>query len=197
MARETIIVSSLSRVRKCASSHSWHSLFHLSNNSLAQEEKEDTPPPLDEGDIALLKSYGLGPYSTSIKVLEEEIKAHQQTVKDLIGIKESDTGLSPPSMWDLVGDKQMMSEEAPVVPKLLPENRKPTKKRPLHRRQTLPTLRETSISLMSSRLQSLSLDWVKKLLPRILKKACASVWIDPSTRFKFLFRQRLIRLSVS
>lgn len=79
-----------------------------------QEEKEDTPPPLDEGDIALLKSYGLGPYSTKIKTIEEEIKKHQQTVKDLIGIKESDTGLSPPSMWDLVGDKQMMSEEAPL-----------------------------------------------------------------------------------
>ena len=79
-----------------------------------QEEKDDAPPPLDEGDIALLKSYGLGPYSTKIKTLEEEIKTHQQTVKDLIGIKESDTGLSPPSMWDLVGDKQMMSEEAPL-----------------------------------------------------------------------------------
>ena len=79
-----------------------------------QEEKEDAPPPLDEGDIALLKSYGLGPYTTFIKTLEEEIKTHQQTVKDLIGIKESDTGLSPPSMWDLVGDKQMMSEEAPL-----------------------------------------------------------------------------------
>ena len=62
----------------------------------------------------MLKSYGLGPYSTAIKTLEEEIKTHQQTVKDLIGIKESDTGLSPPSMWDLVGDKQMMSEEAPL-----------------------------------------------------------------------------------
>lgn len=46
--------------------------------------------------------------------MEEEIKTHQKTVKDLIGIKESDTGLSPPSMWDLVGDKQMMSEEAPL-----------------------------------------------------------------------------------
>ena len=56
----------------------------------------------------------MGPYSTKIKTLEEEIKTHQQTVKDLIGIKESDTGLSPPSMWDLVGDKQMMSEEAPL-----------------------------------------------------------------------------------
>lgn len=62
----------------------------------------------------MLKSYGLGPYSTKIKQLEEEIKRHQQTVKELIGIKESDTGLSPPSMWDLVGDKQMMSEEAPL-----------------------------------------------------------------------------------
>jgi 26S proteasome regulatory subunit T1 len=69
---------------------------------------------LDEGDIALLKSYGLGPYATSIKKAEEEIKKHQQTVKDLIGIKESDTGLSPPSQWDLVGDKQMMNEEAPL-----------------------------------------------------------------------------------
>lgn len=79
-----------------------------------QEEDEVAPPPLDEGDIALLKSYGLGPYSSAIKTLEEEIKTNQQTVKDLIGIKESDTGLSPPSMWDLVGDKQMMSEEAPL-----------------------------------------------------------------------------------
>eukprot|EP00542_Grammatophora_oceanica_P017570 CAMPEP_0194033590 /NCGR_PEP_ID=MMETSP0009_2-20130614/6223_1 /TAXON_ID=210454 /ORGANISM="Grammatophora oceanica, Strain CCMP 410" /LENGTH=457 /DNA_ID=CAMNT_0038674305 /DNA_START=79 /DNA_END=1452 /DNA_ORIENTATION=+ len=78
------------------------------------EEKEDAPPPLDEGDIALLKSYGLGPYSVAIKNLEAEIKQHQQTVKDLIGIKESDTGLSQPSQWDLVGDKQMMSEEAPL-----------------------------------------------------------------------------------
>mmetsp|Transcript_2599 Transcript_2599/g.3656 ORF Transcript_2599/g.3656 Transcript_2599/m.3656 type:complete len:459 (+) Transcript_2599:165-1541(+) len=79
-----------------------------------EEEKDDAPPPLDEGDIALLKSYGLGPYTTLIKTLEEEIKTHQQTVKDLIGIKESDTGLSQPSQWDLVGDKQMMSEEAPL-----------------------------------------------------------------------------------
>jgi|Transcript_13884 26S proteasome regulatory subunit T1 len=79
-----------------------------------EEEKEDAPPPLDEGDIALLKSYGLGPYTTLIKTLEDEIKTHQQTVKDLIGIKESDTGLSQPSQWDLVGDKQMMSEEAPL-----------------------------------------------------------------------------------
>jgi len=78
------------------------------------DEEKDAAPPLDEGDIALLKSYGLGPYSTVIKQLEEEIKTHQEKVKDMIGIKESDTGLSQPSQWDLVGDKQMMSEEAPL-----------------------------------------------------------------------------------
>lgn len=83
-------------------------------NNYDDEEDENIAPPLDEGDIALLKSYGLGPYSTAIKKAEEEIKKHQETVKELIGIKESDTGLSPPSQWDLVGDKQMMQEEAPL-----------------------------------------------------------------------------------
>ena len=29
----------------------------------------------------------------------------------LVGIKESDTGLAPPSQWDLVADKQMLQEE--------------------------------------------------------------------------------------
>ena len=79
-----------------------------------EDDSDDEVPPLDEADIALLKTYGLGPYSTSIKAAEEEIRKHQQKVKDLIGIKESDTGLSQPSQWDLVGDKQMMSEEAPL-----------------------------------------------------------------------------------
>lgn len=85
-----------------------------SNKGDYDEDDKDAPPPLDDADIALLKSYGLGPYATSIKQAEEEIKKHQQTVIDLIGIKESDTGLSQPSQWDLVGDKQMMSEEAPL-----------------------------------------------------------------------------------
>ena len=78
------------------------------------DDQSAAPQPLDSEDIALLKSYGLGPYSVPIKEIEEEIKKHQQTVKDLIGIKESDTGLSQPSQWDLVGDKQMMQEEAPL-----------------------------------------------------------------------------------
>lgn len=83
-------------------------------NVAEDDDQSAAPPPLDSEDIALLKSYGLGPYSVPIKEIEDEIKKHQQTVKELIGIKESDTGLSQPSQWDLVGDKQMMQEEAPL-----------------------------------------------------------------------------------
>jgi len=84
------------------------------HSSPQQDDNEDAPPPLDDGDIALLKSYGLGPYSSKIKALEAEIKVQSQTVKDLIGIKESDTGLNPPSQWDLVSDKQLLQSEAPL-----------------------------------------------------------------------------------
>ncbi|KAH9665497.1 26S proteasome regulatory subunit 7A [Citrus sinensis] len=57
---------------------------------------------------------GLGPYSTSIKKAEKEIKDMAKKVNDLCGIKESDTGLAAPSQWDLVSDKQMMQEEQPL-----------------------------------------------------------------------------------
>jgi len=75
---------------------------------------KDQPAALDEADIQLLKSYGNGPYSIAIKSLEEDLKAQQKMVTDLIGIKESNTGLSAPSQWDLVADKQMMQEEQPL-----------------------------------------------------------------------------------
>ena len=61
-----------------------------------------------------MKSYGVGPYTNQIKLIEEDISKLQETVKELIGIKESDTGLSQPSQWDLVSDKQMIGEEAPL-----------------------------------------------------------------------------------
>ncbi|GFY97267.1 regulatory particle triple-A 1A [Actinidia rufa] len=87
--------------------------------SMAHEPEDDikdekNPRPLDEDDIALLKTYGLGPYSTSIKKAEKEIKEMAKKVNDLCGIKESDTGLAAPSQWDLVSDKQMMQEEQPL-----------------------------------------------------------------------------------
>ncbi|KAL0791880.1 hypothetical protein Bca101_008126 [Brassica carinata] len=100
---------------------------------------EKNPRPLDEDDIALLKTYvsnpsqlltllghrdlalgesslvkGLSPYSAANKKVEKEIKELAKRINDLCGIKESDTGLALPSQWDLVSDKQMMQEEQPL-----------------------------------------------------------------------------------
>lgn len=85
--------------------------------AMAEEKKgdeEEAPKALDAGDIALLKSYGLGPYTVPIRQLEKDIVQELKSVKKLIGIKESDTGLAPPSMWDLVSDKHMGKEEQPL-----------------------------------------------------------------------------------
>ena len=54
---------------------------------------------------------GLGPYTKSIKTTDDDIKAIAGRVKELTGIKESDTGLSPPSHWDLTKDRQALSEQ--------------------------------------------------------------------------------------
>jgi len=42
-------------------------------------ENEAPPKPLDEGDIALLKTYGQGPYTSSIKSVEDDIKKNIKT----------------------------------------------------------------------------------------------------------------------
>ena len=49
--------------------------------------KSDTIKTLDEGDIAILKSYGAGPYTHSIKQVEDDIKTRLKRVKELCGIK--------------------------------------------------------------------------------------------------------------
>lgn len=85
-----------------------------SNRKDYEDEDEKPIKALDEGDIMLLKNYGVGAYTLAIKKVEEDIKKHQDNVKELIGIKESDTGLSAPSQWDLVADKQMQQEEQPL-----------------------------------------------------------------------------------
>ena len=78
------------------------------------EEKEEKVRALDEDDIALLKTYGQGPYSQRIKDVEKDVKEIVKKVNEVSGIKESDTGLAPPSRWDLVSDKQAMQEEQPL-----------------------------------------------------------------------------------
>ena len=78
------------------------------------EEKEAPVKELDEEDISLLKTYGLGPYASHISAAEKDIKEVVKRVHEVCGIKESDTGLAAPSRWDLVSDKQAMQEEQPL-----------------------------------------------------------------------------------
>ena len=37
-----------------------------------------------------------------------------QIFSHTLGIKESDTGLAPPAMWDLAADKQTLQSEQPL-----------------------------------------------------------------------------------
>ncbi|MBN3298398.1 PRS7 protein, partial [Amia calva] len=80
-----------------------------------EEEKEDkTIRALDEGDIALLKTYGQSTYSRQIKQVEDDIQQLLKKINELTGIKESDTGLAPPALWDLAADKQTLQSEQPL-----------------------------------------------------------------------------------
>lgn len=92
---------------------------------------------LDEADIALLKTYvsslsfhsysyqfkvtnrffikqGQGQYTKQIKTADDEIQSLIKRVNELTGIKESDTGLAPPALWDLTADKQTLQNEQPL-----------------------------------------------------------------------------------
>merc|ERR1712188_140735 len=80
------------------------------------DEKDKDKPihVLDKQDIKLLTTFGVGPYAEIIKKTEEDIVKISKSVDDARGIKESDTGLAPPSTWDLVADKQVMQQENPL-----------------------------------------------------------------------------------
>lgn len=76
------------------------------------EEKKITP--LTDEDIQVLKTYGAAPYAAGLKRLEKQIKEKQTSVNEKIGVKESDTGLAPPHLWDIAADRQRMQEDHPL-----------------------------------------------------------------------------------
>lgn len=104
------------------------------NTRVDDKEEEKEIKSLDEGDIALLKTYGQGPYSKALKQVEVDIADAIKRVNELAGIKvcilfclitkqrfkyafhlkESDTGLGPPALWDLAADKQSLQSEQPL-----------------------------------------------------------------------------------
>jgi 26S proteasome regulatory subunit T1 len=64
--------------------------------------------PLTETDIKLFARYGKGPYNDKLKLVESEIKDLNQKITEMIGVKESDTGLALPSQWNLQQDQEML-----------------------------------------------------------------------------------------
>ena len=56
-----------------------------------EKEEEKEIKALDEGDIALLKTYGQGPYSKALKQVETDIAETIKRVNELAGIKVRST----------------------------------------------------------------------------------------------------------
>ncbi|KAK4053842.1 26S proteasome regulatory subunit 7 [Microbotryomycetes sp. JL201] len=79
-----------------------------------EKKQEAKINPLDDEDIQILRTYGQGPYAKQLKKVEADIKEVQKRVNEKMGVKESDTGLAPPNLWDLPADKQRMGEEHPL-----------------------------------------------------------------------------------
>ncbi|KAK0483267.1 hypothetical protein IW261DRAFT_1360923 [Armillaria novae-zelandiae] len=94
------------------------------------DEKEEKIVALDDSDIQILKTYGQGPYAHTLKKVESDIKDIQKRINEKLGqsfhldlpticnlstgVKESDTGLAAPNLWDLAADRLRMSEEHPL-----------------------------------------------------------------------------------
>ena len=57
---------------------------------------------------------GSGPYTDKVKETEDDITATMKRVNELAGIKESDTGLAVPALWDIQADKQALQTEEPL-----------------------------------------------------------------------------------
>ncbi|KAI0781246.1 26S proteasome subunit P45 [Trametes elegans] len=80
----------------------------------ADDKEEKEIKPLDDSDIQILKTYGQGPYAARLKKLDQDIKEVQKRINEKLGVKESDTGLASPNLWDLPADRQRMGEEHPL-----------------------------------------------------------------------------------
>lgn len=76
----------------------------------ADSKDEEKIVALDDADIQILKTYGQGPYSLALKRVEGELKDIQKRIEERMGVKESDTGLAAPAVWDLAADKQRQGE---------------------------------------------------------------------------------------
>nr|WCZ58276.1 26S proteasome regulatory subunit 7 [Paratrimastix eleionoma] len=82
------------------------------DESKIKEPKEPPPAPLSEKEIEIMAQ--MGPYSAPIKACEEDIQKLDKKIKSITGQRDTDTGLSAPSQWDLNADKARIQQEQPL-----------------------------------------------------------------------------------
>lgn len=61
---------------------------------------------IDDADINFALAYGKNYYADTITALDREITALNDQINIQLGTREVETGLAPPTTWDLMGDKQ-------------------------------------------------------------------------------------------
>lgn len=66
---------------------------------------------VSEQDIGFLLSYGKNYYSDEINEVQSQINSIFEQVSLKLGTKEVETGLAPPSLWDLAGDRNRQLTE--------------------------------------------------------------------------------------
>lgn len=66
---------------------------------------------IDESSIGMVLSYGKNYYNDEIKTLETEINTLFDQINLKLGTKEVETGLAPPSQWNLMADKRRMQTD--------------------------------------------------------------------------------------
>lgn len=79
-----------------------------------ENKPEEKINPLTEDDIQVLKTYGAAPYAAKLKETENDMKDIEKRIKEKGGVKESDTGLAPSHLWDIMGDRQRLGSEHPL-----------------------------------------------------------------------------------
>lgn len=67
--------------------------------------------PANENDIGMVMSYGKTYYIDEIRLLENEIEALFDQINLKLGTKEVETGLAPPSQWNLVADRHRLQSD--------------------------------------------------------------------------------------
>ena len=73
----------------------------------------------DEDDIEILKKYGRGPYTETIKQIEDDHKAMTTNINKLCGVRESETGLALPSNWVIEQDKASLKEDSLMIGRIV------------------------------------------------------------------------------